>query len=61
MRKERIPAPNLKPLSDRVGGPRKLRCIYCKSEYALPVRSGRDLVYECSKCHRQFTFKSVAD
>lgn len=59
MRKSRVPAQNVK--DNRVGGPRKVRCVYCKSEYAIPIRNGRKLVYECPKCHRQFTFQVIND
>lgn len=57
MRKDRVPAQNVK--DDRVGGPRKMRCTHCRSEYALPVRNGRKLVYECPKCKTQYTYNGI--
>lgn len=57
MRKDRIPAQNAR--DNRIGGPRKLRCIHCRSEYALPVRSGKKMVFECPKCHTQYDFKNI--
>lgn len=59
MRKERVPAQNVK--DSRVGGPRKLRCTACLSEYALPVRAGKQKVYECPKCHRQYVVNKMDD
>jgi len=57
MRKDRIPAQNVQ----KVGGPRKVRCTNCRSEYALPIRAGKKLVYECPKCGRQFSFQNMGD
>jgi Zn finger protein HypA/HybF involved in hydrogenase expression len=57
MRKDRVPAQNVR--DDRVGGPRKLRCTHCRSEFALPIRNGKKLVYHCPKCQTEFVFQSV--
>lgn len=57
MRKDRVPAQNVK--DNRVGGPRKMRCTRCKSEYALPVRNGKTLVYHCPKCKTEFVYNPI--
>ncbi len=59
MRKERIHAPDFNVRNDRIGGARKMRCMTCRSEFAVPVRAGKKIVYECPKCHRQYTFTPV--
>lgn len=58
MRKDRVPAQNVK--DPRVGGPRKMRCTHCISEYALPLRNGKQLVYECPKCKTQYTYSPMS-
>lgn len=59
MRKQRVHAPDFNPKTDKIGGPRKMRCTHCRSEYAVPVRNQKKLVYECPKCHTQYTFTAV--
>ena len=56
MRKGLVPAQSA---GNKKAGGRKVRCTKCLSEYALPVRNGKVLVYECPKCHTQYTFQTM--